>query len=336
MNNMLKLTNNDHLKVLIVAGCEIEFTPVVKSYIKYAKENNYDVDTVEYKNYKRAQFIIHTFFKIIRKKYSKIICVNHQSLPIIFVLSWLSSSRIFFWKLESYKLFENMSIALNLQLLEFLLNRRSVTLLLPTTIRAKIQFPKYHLTYVLPNAPIRPYSKKSYSSRKLNHEKINLVIYGTINKDNSIFLNEWISFCKKFNNYNLTVIGKNGFDANGVNWKGKLKHDLLINELTDHKKFNFSLVGYRATSQNNKYAAPNKLLESLACGLPVIGHAENQYVVDLISEYECGLIVNFENLDSFVIDISQEQYEKLIKGANNAADRLCLSNAVLDTPLRCD
>lgn len=334
--SVLKHLENGPIRMLIIAGCTIEYTPVVKSYIRYAQENNCKVDTVEYKNFKRVHFIVNAFWKIITNKYSRIICVNNQSLPNLFFLSWLSSKRLIFWKLESGKLLENWSVAHNIQILEFILNRKSVALILPTTLRAKIQVPKFHFTYILPNAPIKTYITKADSLRELNSENIKLILYGTINENNNVFLNEWINFCERSPYCELTIIGKNGLNSKRVNWRGKLKHDLLIDELSDHKKFNFSLVGYRPTSLNNKYAAPNKLIESLACGLPVIGHVENPYVVDLINQYECGLVADFGKLDTFVIDISHEQYTKLVKGANNAASRLCLSSAVLTTPLRCN
>lgn len=329
-------SDKEPIRILVIAGCAVAYTPVVKAYISYAQGNNCQVDVIEYKNFRRTRFVVDAFYRLFTKKYSKIVCVNHQSLPILLLLSWLSSKPLVFWKLESYKLFENWSIALNLQLLEYILNRDSVSLIVPTSFRAKIQAPRFDHTYILPNAPISPYIKNDTALRKFHPENIKLVLYGTIHRNESVFLNEWVDFCERTSNCELTVIGKNGLATHRVSWRGKLKHDLLIDELCDHNKFTFSLVGYQAIGQNNKYAAPNKLIESLACGLPVIGHADNPYIVDLIDQYGCGLVVDFGKLDTFALDLSHEKYAELAQAAINTAKHLCLSNTVLSTPLRCN
>lgn len=323
-------SKSDH--ILLIAGCIVAYTPVVNAYLSYAREMDCQVDVVEYKNFKRLRFIFDAIAKSFTRKYTKIICVNHQSLPILLLLSWLTSRPLTFWKLESYKPFDNWSVALNLQLLEFLINRNAVSLIVPTSYRAKLQSPRYKHTYVVPNAPTKPYVSTA-AIRKTDTGSTSLVLYGSIHKGENVFLNEWITFCESNTNCKLSIIGKEGVNSARISWIGKLQHNVLIDELCDPGKFCFSIVGYRATSQNNKYAAPNKLIESLACGLPVIGHTGNPYVVEVINKYGCGLIADFDTLDLTKLNLTEKQYACLARGAFNAAKQLCLVNAIEGTPL---
>lgn len=335
MNAVVKHSGRELISVLVISGCMIDYTPVVKSYIRYVQESGCQIEVVEYKKYGRVRFILSAVSRLLTRKYSKIVCANHQSLPIILFLSWVTSKPLIFWKLESYKPFENWSVALNLQLFEYLLRRNSVTLVVPTNHRKKIQSPKYKETYVLPNAPIKPYVGSHPAARKFRPENIKLVLYGSIHKNENVFLDEWVAFCEQVPSCDLTVIGKGGTNTQRVFWCTKLEHGLLINELCDPSKYSFSVVGYRATGQNNLYAAPNKLIESLACGLPVIGHAGNPYVVEMIERFGCGLIVDFALLDSFTLDVTDDAYAHMVCGAIEAANRLCLANSVIDTPMDC-
>lgn len=323
------------VRILIVAGCKIAYTPVVKAYITYAQQNNCKIDVIEYKNFKRLSFIAAAFSKAFRKQYTKIVCIYNQSLPVLVILSWISSKPLIYWKLESHKLFDNWSIAVNLQLLEYLAKRNSVELIVPTRHRAVIQVPKFNSIGILPNAPIKPYIQNNTYSRLFNRAKINLVLYGTINNKEEVFLNEWVSFCEQSPDYYLTVIGENGSDTDKTTWLGRLNHDCLIEKLCNYNKFTFSLVGYRATHQNNEFAAPNKLIESLACGLPVIGHVDNLYVAELIKQYQCGLLIDFTKIDTFTLDVTPEKYDELVLGALNAANSLCLSTTVSSTAIKC-
>jgi glycosyltransferase involved in cell wall biosynthesis len=323
------------VRILIVAGCKIAYTPVVKAYITYVQQNNCKIDVIEYKNFKRLSFIASAFSKAFRKQYTKIICIYNQSLPVLLILSWISSKPLVYWKLESHRLFDNWSIAVNLQLLEYLVKRNSVELIVPTRHRAIIQVPKFNSVGILPNAPIEPYIQNKTCSRLFNRAKINLVLYGTINNKEEVFLNEWVNFCEQSPDYYLTVIGENGTDTDKITWLGRLNHDCLIEKLCDYNKFTFSLVGYRATHQNNEFAAPNKLIESLACGLPVIGHVDNLYVAELIKQYQCGLLIDFTKIDTFTLDVTPEKYDELVLGALNAAHSLCLSTTVSSTAIRC-
>ena len=335
MINSAKKSSAKEVRILIVAGCKIAYTPVVKAYISYAQQNNCKIDIIEYKNFKRLNFIASAFSKAFRKQYTKIVCIYNQSLPVLVILSWISSKNLVYWKLESHKLFDDWSIAINLQLLEYLVKRSSVELIVPTHHRAKIQFPRFNSTSILPNAPIKPYICDNRCPRLFNRAKINLIFYGNINNKEEVFLNEWISFCERSPDYYLTVIGENGSDTDKITWLGRLNHDCLIEKLCNYKKFTFSLVGYRATNQNNKFAAPNKLIESLACGLPVIGHVDNLYVAELIKQYQCGLLIDFTEIDPFILDVTPERYDELVLGASHAANSLCLSNTVSSTTIRC-
>ena len=330
--NDSKNKNAEGSCILIVAGCMIAYTPVVNAYISYARENKTQVDVVEYKNFKRISFIVAALEKIFKKKYKKIVCINNQSLPILFICSWMFSKQLVYWKLESNKPFEDWSLALKLQLLEYLLNRKVVSLIVPTPQREQIQVPKFESTYILPNAPVRPFIN-SEIAREFCPENINLVLYGSINNDDDVYLNEWVIYCEKSKNCNLTVIGKIKQNTPKVSWYRKLRHELLINQLIDPEKFNFSIVGYHGKSLNNIYAAPNKLLESLSCGLPIIGHLGNPYVANLIGQYQCGLLADFSSLDMFVLNLTHEQYFNMVINALRAASFLCLSRSVYDTPL---
>lgn len=320
-------------RLLIVAGCLIPYTPVVKGYIEYIRESGWQVDVVEYTNFRKVQFIINALVKTFKNRYSKVICVNNQSLPIVLILSWLSKNELVYWKLESYKLFENWSIALNLQLLEWLLKRKAVSLVVPTIQRSRIQAPIYNSTFILPNAPVKPYFA---GHRNLDHERISLVLYGNINKEDNIFVNEWVKYCEANVNTALTIIGKDGTNQDRISWLPKISHEQLIIELCKQDRFHFSIVGYRPININQLYSAPNKLIESLSCGLPVIGHIHNPYIFDLIKHYRCGLLCDFNKLNELIIDIDPERYFELVRGSINASKDLCLTNSLKSTPLWID
>lgn len=331
-------TSEDNLesnskRLLIVAGCLIPYTPVVKGYIKYIRESGWEVDVVEYTNFSRVQFIIDALVKIFKNGYSKIICVNNQSLPIVLVLSWISKKKLVYWKLESDKPFENWSIALKLQLLEWLLKRKAVSLVVPTTQRSQIQTPVFNNIFIVPNAPVKPYFT---GQRDLYCERINLVLYGNMNKEDDIFLNEWIKYCKAKANIVLTIIGKEGKNEDRISWLPKIPHEQLIIELCKQDRFHFSIVGYRPINLNQLYSAPNRLIEGLACSLPIIGHIDNPYIFDLIRDYNCGLLCDFNKLNELVIDIDQERYSELVRGSINASKDLCLTNRLKNTPLWID
>lgn len=324
------------MKILLIAGCNVEFTPVVNSYIKYLNSIDKNVEVVEFVANHRIDFVWRAMRKLFEGGYSKLVFVNFQSLPILFFASFFWSKKLIYWKLESYLPFENWSFVTKLQLLEWILNRKSIDLILPTQQRAKVQKPIFKNTYVLPNAPFKPYiSVRKYTNTVSNLKNINLIIYGNSSSPGDIYLNEWTSLVKSRSGIALTVVGQSGTSNDKIKLLGRLPHAELIGILLSNE-FHYSIVGYRNKSSNTLLAAPNKLIESLSCGIPVIGNVKNPYVAEIVNLYKCGILLDFDCLD---FDMLLDQIIHYPRHSNNAllaANELCLLNQVNKTTLKID
>lgn len=325
------MNNNNSQRVLIIAGCNLHLTPVVRAYIEYLENIRVAFDVVEYVPGRRWEFIKKSIYRIIhRNTYTKSVFVNFQSLPILFIAAlWMRSATIY-WKLESYSAFDNRSLALKLQLFEWLLPRSRIPLVLPVPQRASIQRPQFESVFFLPNAPFRPYVRSEQNG--VVDPLQNLIIYGNIGSSDEIYINDWVKYFKKNQCGRLFIYGESGATSQHVLYGGKINHGSLIQKLLSGG-YGYSLVGYRALNANSRLAAPNKLIESLACGMPVIGHSKNPFVADIIERYNCGICIDFDKIDSQILTIDGNDHERHRRNAIIAARELCLETQIRHTPL---
>lgn len=318
-------------RVLIIAGCNLHFTPVVRAYIEYLENIRVAFDVVEYVPHRRWEFIKKSICRIIhRNTYTKSVFVNFQSLPILFIAAlWMRGTTIY-WKLESNSAFDNPSVALKLQLFEWLLPRYRVPLVLPIPQRASIQRPQFESVFFLPNAPFRPYVRGK--QQWVIGARQNLIIYGNVGSSDAIYIGDWVEYFKKNQRGLLSVYGASGATSKHVLYGGKIDHGSLIQKLLSGD-YGYSLVGYRALDANSRLAAPNKLIESLACGVPIIGHSKNPFVSDIIERYNCGICVDFDKIGSQILAIDGSDHERHRRNAIIAARELCLETQIRHTPL---
>ncbi len=320
-------------QVLVIAGCSLEFTPVVRSYVEYLKSNNVEVEVVEYLAGHRSLFVGRSVKALFaRRRYVKIVFVNYQSLPLLFLVSNRKSSRLIYWKLESYRAFDNWSLALKLQLIEWTLPRSRVALVLPNRHREQVQSPKFESVSILPNAPLRPYRKSIALDETPRSLPWKLLIYGNMANADSIYLNDWVEFCGQNVDFRLSVFGKSGAARDGVVYHSKMEHQALMRVMLS-SNFDYSIVGYRSSNSNTHLAAPNKLIESLSCGIPVIGNSRNPFVAEIVKEYDCGICVDFEEITTQRLNLSIADAERHRINSLRAARDLCLETRVKITPL---
>lgn len=324
----------DCMKILLIAGCNIEYTPVVNSYLKYLQVTNQQVEVVEFIASRRVDFIWRSIIFLFKRKYDKFVFVNFQSLPVLFIASLLGIKNLIYWKLESHQPFENWSLVLKFQLLEWVINRKSVNLMVPTLQRVKIQNPVFLNTFVLPNAPLLPYVNFQANDTPIP-EVIKLIIYGNASAASDIYLNDWASLVTSQHRLALTVIGQHGIPQSNVRFLDRLPHADLVKMLLSNK-FQYSIVGYKNRNFNTLFAAPNKLIESLSCGIPVIGNINNPYIAEIVNTHKCGILMDFDCLDLNALLDQAIDYKLHSSNALIAANELCLMNQVAKTPLGID
>ena len=188
--------------ILVVAGCIVSGTPVVGAYLQYLSDADMDFDVVEYKPGRRFYFVIESLKKTFFGGYEQVVFVNFQSLPILFLSLFTRVKKKVYWKLESNTAFENRSLALKLQLLEWCIPRKTTTLVVPTAGRAEVQRPSFGSTYVLANAPLMPYRQKLLPNCGASTAS-DLVMYGNLEKSSDLYVDEWIKFVAE--NYALRI-----------------------------------------------------------------------------------------------------------------------------------
>ena len=132
--------------------------------------------------------------------------------------------------------------------------------------------------------------------------------------------------------YELPFIGKDGDNVDRTRYISRLSHTDLISELCEGG-YMYSLVGYRPVGINTLMAAPNKLIESLACGIPIIGHTGNEYVAQIVEKYQCGFLMNFEELKLYNFRKKMKNWECHRENALKAAGNLCLATKLANSPL---
>ncbi|MFM7012903.1 MAG: hypothetical protein ACKO0Z_26840 [Betaproteobacteria bacterium] len=288
------------------------------------------VDLIAYDGRHVVRFLTTAALKYFKYAYDLVVCVNHQSIPLLFIFSYFGKSPTVYWKLETYNLPFYSGLIPLLESAERFCRRSKVDLVAPSLQRLDLQMVPFRSHHVVYNAPDFEYVTDS--PRHLRKD-ISLVLYGNMRNPKNVYMQDWIDAIKNESGLNLTIIGAGGEPDESIDFMPAMEHPRLIALLSEPDLFNFSIVGYRPVDVNTRYAAPNKAIESLACGLPLIGHIENDYVCKIIDRFKCGVIIDFNNIGSVTDALLAVNYEESVRNSLVAAKELCLGNAVQYSPL---
>lgn len=305
----------------------------------YLSESACTFDLIEYRHRNKFRFVKDVLRRLRESTYDRVVLVNVQAL-LFGVLAWLPRfPSVVYWKLESGRAFENYSLAGALPALEWIVPRTRVAVVVPNDYRKDAQRPTFRRVDVIPNAPLRPYfSTKNNVNRSLRHPPLPmaLIMYGNLARDpGGMYVEQWRDFALGSSVFRIDFLG--GADSrrkisDNVEELPKIAHcDLL--ELLLSSRHHYSVIGYRPVGINTKLAAPNRLIESLSCGIPVIVHSGNPYLVDTVKKYDCGFVMDFDSLDSRSLESGLHEWERHVRGAQAAASALSLLSALKGTAL---
>lgn len=330
------------MRLLLIVGCPIEYTPVVKAYIEYLSEARCAFDVIEYRHRNRFGLLRDVARQLRKFRYDRLVLVNVQAL-LFGLLAWLPSLRsVVYWKLESGRAFESFSLAGILPALEWIVPRKRVALVVPSHHRREVQAPAFRRVDVIPNAPLRPYlSRESVRSENARggSPSGSLIMYGNLSRDpDGMYVEEWRDFASRSDLFQIDFLGgvkSHNVASHNVRELPKIPHPRLIEVLLS-SRYKYSVIGYRPVGVNTKLAAPNRLIESLACGVPVVVHSGNPYLVDMVRAYDCGFVMNFDSLDLYALEGGLRDWERHVCGARKAAIALSLVTTLKGTSLEWD
>ncbi|MCQ2496146.1 MAG: glycosyltransferase [Lachnospiraceae bacterium] len=107
-------------------------------------------------------------------------------------------------------------------------------------------------------------------------------------------------------------------DKSNVSFSGRYDYEKDISRLYGQVDCVFAV--YDASNPNVRIALPNKLYESIVCGLPIIV-AKNTYLSELVNEWGVGVSVKHDSVEELKIEISklmndQAYYDKIVEKCN--------------------
>jgi hypothetical protein len=301
-------------KILFITGVPIDKTPVVKYAIEHFRKSDFECIVKEY-NSNPIIFIISSLYLMFFKSHKKVFFVGLQTLPILFLSSFLNIEK-FFWFLESYYGNENKSFVLKLTKLEKIINWHKVKAIFPIKERSTpyASYP-FKDVLILPNAAR---SGNLFTKRIIKeNDKIKLVFYGALN-ESKVFIAEFISFCINKKEIHLDIIGSSNQikrlvkDIPNITYIESLPHAELIKKLSE---YHYSIIGYKPINFNAEYCAPNKLYEALSLSLPSIINIGNPSLVNIDNIQRVGILYDFNKLDKDLLDLlkSDIEYHKFNK-----------------------
>lgn len=315
-------------RILIVCGCDSSKTPVVNAYIAHLNAKGVSFDFVEYNLISRLRFVLTTTLLCWRSKYTKVVLINPQALVFV-PLFRLMNIGIIYWKLEMTFPFRDFTFVNNLGLLEYLI-KDNASLIVSNPERLENQRPNFKSSFVIYNAPYRSFIDKV----KFRGESvINIVLYGNLDRNENLFLDEWIDVA--INNKDcirLTVIGTARSLPDCIVSLGKLSYSQLIQHLID-SAYDYSIVGYEPKSLNTLYAAPNKLIESMALGMGIIVNDSNKSCVRIVEEGDCGFALDFHALDRKSILTGCQHVKDHKNNAHSFSASLLLERSIRESSL---
>jgi hypothetical protein len=193
--------------------------------------------------------------------------------------------------------------------------------------------------HVMPNYPLRNWMEASTYKRDLLDDKIKFIYVGPLNSEDTYIL-EFCNFIGSNERYELLIFSqrvpqdfKDYLKLNkisNIQIGGTISYNYLPCYL---KSCHIGIILYKCNTLNQRFAAPNKLFEYLACGLDVWFPKEMEGCYEYKSNVNPKVIeVNFDNIEesiknySYSIDgrekstngyVAEEACSELIKMISN-------------------
>jgi hypothetical protein len=130
----------------------------------------------------------------------------------------------------------------------------------------------------------------------------------------------------------LTVIGTVRCLPPSIVSLGKMAYSQLIQHLIVNS-YDYSIVGYEPRSLNTLYAAPNKLIESMALGMGIIVNERNLSCVRIVEHSECGFKLDFQALDKDVLFAGSRKFKIHRNNALSYSQCLLLERSIKESSL---
>lgn len=203
--------------------------------------------------------------------------------------------------------------------LEFrVIKKANVTILCSEERVEQIKGSKPKKIKIVHNAPIIDSFEKKY----FNYDTpIKITYIGSLS--NSRFIMEIIETIGGDNRFILTIGGigylSNVIDSiqkkcNNLNFIGKVDYS---KSLEIYNESHIMIAMYNPKIKNHKYAAPNKIYESMALGKPIIV-AKGTGLAYLVENYDFGWVIDYntESLKALLENISKDKKQIIIKSKN--------------------
>ena len=239
------------------------------------------------------------------RKRTFLITPDYQVLFLIFTLKKLLTDKIKIIYLQ-YELVEPQGFLNNYMYKQVLKNANLINLAIFPEVNRALYFTqgcilKPKNRFILPNScyPIKQTNiQKHYILKSIPQDALIIGHIGNVGEDNHFF-HEFITAANKLSSKNIYFIFI-GNNSNKLEKKIKSltnKKILFFNKIPHQELkniypfFNLGLILYKGTSPNYEFAAPNKLYEYWAFGIPVIAH-KLQGLTNIFSIPEQGKLIN--------------------------------------------
>lgn len=315
-------------RALLIAGVPPSSTPIVRSVGSYLEDVCLGEVGLLTMSDSRLRFVWDGLRSITRMP-PRGICIffGIQSLPLLSFASRLKRDlRIVYWALESYSSSDGSSLAFQLSRLEKYLPKDQIELVVPIEERAQFHGSDYRTVTVFPNVPPSGEPMRERPAPG-SEEPVKLVFYGSLDPYRTFVLEVIRAVGESRGELRLDLFGSlpaplEGIEMPiGVRWRDRVPHEQLLKELRTGG-YHYSVVGYKPTSFNSKFCAPNKFYEALSLSLPVVGHSGNPTLVRLVGETQAGHVLDLGNLECHrICPTLREGYDERTRAAYSAYDK---------------
>lgn len=291
---------------------DVGHLPVASDSINIIRSRGLSVSVHDIK--KRQIFYLLDIIRdnFIKKSSHRYVFINIQSILVIIILGvFIRDKRLIYWKFESknYKHFPKNKIDFLFFAERFISSRTLV--IYPNEERRIISKIRSLVSYVVYNKPgIR--IAKNNNSVSINGS-IKLLIYGNFNRSSKMYLEEWISFIRGRIGFELHIVGCDSSDRSDNIFFHERKSNADLRKFMIDSGFHYSIVAYKPTGEAFKFCAPNKLLESVFCGIPVIVDANNPWCSKLVMRHMLGIVADFSSLNYLLLDSMIASYSDCSK-----------------------
>lgn len=280
---------------------DVGLLPVASDSINIIKSRGLSVSVYDIK--KRQIFYLLDIIRdnLIRKSSDRYVFINVQSVFVIIILgAFVRDKRLIYWKFESknYESFPKNKIDFLFFAERFISSRTLV--IYPNEERRTISKIRSLLSYVVYN---KPGSRIAASNNSVSiNGPIKLLLYGNFNRSSKMYLDEWISFVQGRMGFELHIVGGDSGDRFDNIFFHERKSNAELRKFIIDSGFHYSIVAYKPVGDAFKFCAPNKLLESVFCGIPVIVDVNNPWCSKLVMKHTLGIVTDFSSLNYLLLD----------------------------------